>query len=259
MSITIWLNVKFSLPCACILLFISSFGVKAQKYDSAKFSYVNFYFNTQVAIPSREFRDVIKNDFGNLGYGIATGVVLSPLLENKASPVLLGLDFGYFTYGKEKQIASSTSPALKTTHNVFTWNGIGRLRPRFERGAITPFVDGLLGLKLYNTKTKIDKNIIDFIFNDDQREVINNVKDTGVNFGLGAGFYVNQKVNGGPGFMIRCLYLWGDEVNYVVRNSLKVDSNGFVTYETARANTTMFIIQLGINASALKTLVTSPD
>jgi hypothetical protein len=230
----------------------------AQKYDSSRFSYINFYFNTQVAIPSREFREVIKNDFGNLGYGIATGVTLSPLFENKASPLLIGLDFGYFTYGQEKQRATSTSPPLKTTYNVFTWNGIGRLRPRFHRGAVTPFIDGMLGLKLYNTKTKIDKNIIDFIFNDDQREVINNVKDTGLNFGLGAGFYVNSKT-GYPGFTLRALYLWGDEVNYVVRNSLKVDANGFVTFDTARANTTMVIVQLGINAVALKTLIAAVD
>lgn len=228
----------------------------AQQADSSKFSYVNFYFSPQLAIPNKELREVTQNNLGNLGYGLTTGLVLSPLLENKPSPVLLGLDFGYIKYGQEKQSATSTSPPLKTTHNIFTWNAIGRLRPRFEHGSVTPFIDGLLGLKLYNTKTKIDKNVIDFIFNDDQPEVINNVKDTGLNYGLGAGLYTNKN---GAGFTLRVLYLWGDEVNYVVRNSVVVDSNGYVTYQTGRANTSMVLIQLGVNASALKTLVTTRD
>lgn len=242
-----------------IILLFSSASMYGQKYDSSKFSFINFYITVQTAIPEKEFREAINNDFGNVGYGISTGVVLSPLLEHKPSPVLLGLDFGYFTYGQEKQKATAVAPPLKTTYNVFTWNAIGRLRPKFERGQITPFVDGLLGLKLYNTKTKIDKNIVDFIFNDDQREVINNVKDTGLNYGLGAGFYTNPKNKNNAGFTLRVLYLWGDEVSYVVRNSVKVDTNGFVTFDTGRANTSMIIIQLGISASALKTLVTVAD
>lgn len=244
-----------------VLLFASTSLVKVhgQKYDSSKFSYINFYFNTQVAVPSKEFRAAIKNDFGNLGYGLATGIVISPLLENKPSPVLLGIDFGYFKYGQDKQASTSTSPPLKTTYNVFTWNGMARLRPRFQRGPITPFADGLLGLKLYNTKTKIDKNVVDFIFNDDQPEVINNVKNTSLNYGLGVGFYTNPKTQTHPGFTLRVLYLWGDDVTYVVRNSVKVTSTGDVTFETARANTSMILIQLGISATALKTLVTSAD
>jgi len=245
-----------------IVLLFTSVGlmkVYGQKYDSSKFSFINFYFNTQVAIPHKEFREAIQNDLGNLGFGLATGVVLSPLLENKPSPVLLGIDFSYFKYGQDKQSATVTSPPLKTTYNVFTWNGVARLRPRFQRGSITPFADGLLGLKLYNTKTKIDKDVIDFIFNDSQPEVINNVKSTGLNYGLGVGFYTNPKQQTNPGFTLRALYLWGEDVNYVVRNSVKVTPGGDVTFETARANTSMVLIQLGITATALKTLVTSAD
>jgi len=231
----------------------------AQKYDSIRFSSVNFYLAFQSAVPSNEFRKVIDNQFGNLGYGIGTGIVISPLGENRPSPILLGLDFGYFTYGQEKHEATSTTPALKTSHNVFTWNAIGRLKPKQYRGRVTPFVDGLLGLKLFNSKTKIDKNISHIIFNDNQREVINNVKDTGLNYGLGVGFYTNPTKANHPGFTLRVLYLWGDEVKYVVRNSVMMDGNGNVTFSTDRANTSMVIVQLGITATALKTLLRSAD
>ena len=257
--ITISHNVKIKLLILLLLTGISLTNVSGQRYDSGRFSYVNFYFNTQLAIPTKEFRDAIQNELGNLGYGLATGILISPLLENKPSPVLLGLDFGYFKYGQDKQSGTSTSPPLKTTYNVFTWNGMGRLRPRFQRGSVIPFVDGLLGVKLYNTKTKIDKDIIDFIFNDNQPEVINNVKDTGLNYGLGLGFYTASKKQGVPGLTLRALYLWGDDVTYVVRNSVKLTPGGDVSFETARANTSMLMIQLGINAAALRTLVTTAD
>lgn len=242
-----------------VLFFVSVSLIKAygQKSDSLKFSYINFYFNTQVAVPSKEFREAIQNDLGNLGYGLATGIVISPLLENKPSPVLLGVDFSYFKYGQDKQSGTTTSPPLKTTYNVFTWNGMARLRPIYQHGAVTPFIDGLLGLKLYNTKTKIDKNVIDFIFNNNQPEVINNVKNTSLNYGIGAGFYTNPKNQSSPGFTLRLLYMWGNDVTYVVRNSVKVTPAGDVTFETARANTSMVLIQLGFTATALKTLITS--
>jgi len=219
---------------ALLFTSVSMMKVYGQKYDSSKFSYINFYFNTLIAVPHKEFREAIQNDLGNLGYGLNTGIVVSPLLENKPSPVLIGIDFGYFKYGQDKQNSTSTSRPLKTTYNVFTWNGVARLRPKFQRGAITPFVDGLLGLKLYNTKTKIDKDLIDIIFNDSEPEVINNVKNTGLNYGLGAGFYTNPKKQSNPGFTVRVLYLWGDDVTYVVRNSVNVTPGGDVTYATAQ-------------------------
>ena len=240
---------------ALILLLLIATAANAQ--DSLRFSTVHFFGGVQTAIPSYEFREVIDNSFGNLGFGLNAGLVLSPLAEKKPSPVLLGADFGYFTYGNEKQAGTSTSPKLKTTHNVFTWNAMARLKPKYHKGRVIPFADGLLGLKLFNSKTKIDKNVTDIIFNTDQREVINNAKDTGLNYGLGLGFYTSPKQSYKPGFQLRVLYLWGDDVKYVVRNSVVVDQNGFVTFLTDRANTSMIIVQLNFTALSLKTLVGS--
>lgn len=227
----------------------------SQNQDTLRFSNLQFYLSTQIAVPSEEFRKVIDNSFGNLGYGISTGLLISPFGEKKPSPILLGIDFGYFNYGIEKKAASGTTPPLKTTYNVFTWNGIARLQSPNYHGRITPFLDGLLGIKLFNTKTKIDKNLLNVVLNDNQPEVINNVKDTGINYGLGAGFVTNPKKVNGVGFSLRVLYLWGDNVKYVVRNSLSIDANKNVTFQTAEAKTTMLIVQLGLNASHIVKLV----
>jgi len=242
------------LTSSCLVIF-SVISCMGQPEDSLKFTTVNFYAGGQVAVPSAEFRNVINNSTGNLGYGLYTGLLMSPLGKNKPSPILLGIDFGFFTYGNEKQKSSGNMPSLKTTHNVFTWNAAARLKPLLHQGKVTPFFDGLMGLKLFNSKTKIDKDLANIIFNDNQNEVINNVRDIGLNYGLGIGFYTNPQKTNTAGFQLRLLYLWGDEVKYVVRNSVAVDANGNVSFETARANTSMVIIQIGFTALALKTLV----
>jgi hypothetical protein len=189
--------------------------------EIVKFSNLHFYLTGLIAVPQREFRAVIDNTFGNLGYGFGTGVLLSPLGERRPSPALIGIDFGYFNYGTDKIEGTSTVPNLKTTHNVFTWNGVIRFRPTIYRAAVTPFVDGMMGVKLFSTKTKIDKNLLNIVLNDNQPEVINNAKDTGFNYGLGIGIIANSKTENHTGFTLRLLYLWGDNVNYVVRNSVK--------------------------------------
>jgi len=226
--------------------------VSAQETDTTRFDYLSFYVNSQVAVPAKEFREVINNSVGDAGVGLAGGLLFSPLGRKKPSPVLIGIDIGYLNYGLEKINASSGDPALKITHNIYSFDGIGRLRPYNRKGKVTPFIDGLLGLKLYNTRVKIDKTFLDTIFNKDEAEVLKNVNNTGVNFGLGAGFYTNPTK--GIGFTMRAIYMWGDEVDYVVRNSMKIN-NGTLSYETASANTSMLTIQLGITGLSFINLV----
>ena len=76
------------------ILMISFWAITChgQQEDSIKFTTVNFYAGGQVAIPSAEFRKVIKNSTGNLGYGLYAGFLMSPLGKNKPSPILVGID-----------------------------------------------------------------------------------------------------------------------------------------------------------------------
>lgn len=223
--------------------------------DTIKFANLHFYLAGMIAVPQREFRDVIDNSFGNLGYGFNTGILLSPVGQKKPSPVLLGIDFGYIHYGIDKIEGTSTMPGLKTSHNIYTWNGTARLMPKLYSGAITPFVDGMLGVKLFSSKTKIDKNLLNIALNDNQPEVINNAKDYGLNYGLGLGFFTNSKNLSYTGFSLRLLYFWGDNANYVVRNSLRIDSNQNVTFQTGEAKTSMVMIQLGFTAPNVRKMV----
>lgn len=228
---------------------------KAQSQDTVRFDYLTFYVFGQVAVPSKEFREVINNSVGDLGVGLSGGFLFSPFGQKKPSPILLGVDIGGVNYGVDKISASSSSPPIKISHNIFSFDAVARLRPPDQHNKIvTPFVDGMLGLKMYNTRVKIDKDLLDVLFNNDQAEVLDNVNNSGLNFGLGAGFYTPPQNSRGAAFILRAMYLWGDQIDYVVRNSVKYN-NGTLTYQSATANTSMFLIQLGISGWTWRSMV----
>lgn len=206
----------------------------------------HFNFTGIVGIPSKELKEAVKNNFGDIGVGFATSILLNPFGKKKPSPILMGIDFSYITYGVDKIDETALTPPLKTTFNVYNISAAFRFLPKQSSG-FAPFIDGMIGSRIFNTRTKIDKDISDTILNEDQPEVINTTNDSGLCYTLGIGFF-NRKSNREElkgSFTFRILYTWGDDAEYIIRNSIHLDANNFVTYETARTRTDMFLIQLG--------------
>lgn len=250
MSITTWHNTASVLLITLVLVSGLNNRATAQTQDTVRFDYLTFYFFGQVAVPGKEFREAINNSIGNTGVGLAAGFLFSPFGQKKPSPILLGFDYSYQNYGVEKFNLPGFDSTIKVSHNIHTFNAVARLRPTNQHNLrITPFADGMLGLKLYNTRVKVDKNLVDALFNTDGESVFESVINTGLNFGIGGGFYTCPKGAGKPGFIFRMMYLWGDEIDYVVRNSVKYVNDTF-TYQTDRANTSMLLIQIGITGFA---------
>ncbi len=237
---------RFLLP----VLTLVGFRTEAQM-DSIRTENLSAYLTGQVAIPSAEFRSVINNSIFNLGAGLSAGFLFSPLGKKQASPALLGIDFGYFNYGIDKTPATSKTPPLKSTYNVFTWNGVIRIRPPVFHSRFVPFADGMIGVKVFNTITKVDKDALDLVLNNSQPEVLNRVNKSGLNYGIGVGFAAHGKNNENLAFTLRAVYMWGADIDYVVRGSLAIDSNGFITYQMSSVNTNILSIQLGLQFSSI--------
>lgn len=228
----------------------------AQEDDSYEFSDVpdpvHLGIYADVSIPSQQFKEAIDNGTGGVGAGFNFNVLASPYGRKKYSPVMLGVDFNYLHLGRDKVSESTTAPPYKTTYNYYTVCGATRLFLKKGEG-IVPFVDGMLGLKIYNTKTKIDKDAFQTIINDEQPEVIHSKNDNGLTYGVGVGFYNRryakdadgQTTMGKASFSLRVMYLWGDEIEYVKRGSVVID-NGTVTYDKGYTTTNMFVVQLGL-------------
>jgi hypothetical protein len=201
-------------------------------------------------VPSEELKKAVYNPAGGLGIGFGTNVLFNPKGRKGYSPVFFGVDFNYVTFGRDKQEQTSNSPPYKTSYNYYSISGLSRLFLTDKTEGFTPFVDGMLGLKVFNTRTKIDKNFFDTVVWEEEEEVLNTTNDTGLGYGLGLGFYTRKdKSEGGDfgTFTLRVLYLWGDKTSYVKRGSVKVIDNSRVEYETGYTRTNMILIQLGIN------------
>ncbi|MBX2966252.1 MAG: hypothetical protein KF845_08920 [Cyclobacteriaceae bacterium] len=202
-----------------------------------------------VGIPSKELKDAVDNPIGGTAVGFGFNALFNPKGKKGYSPVFIGADFSYVTFGRDKQPSTATSPPYKTSFNYYGISGISRLFLSSKAEGFVPFIDGQLGAQIFNTRTKIDKNVLHLVFNDDQPEVINTTNDAGLNYGIGIGFYTRKSTNenGGhdPSFTLRAMYHWGDRSKYVKRGSLEVD-NGTVTYESGYTRTNMFMVQLGI-------------
>jgi hypothetical protein len=213
---------------------------------------VHFAGYANVTIPSADFKKAIDNDTGGVGVGFGFNVLANPYGKKRSSPVLLGIDFNYLTFGRDKIEASGNVPPYKTSYNYYTIGGIGRYIIPKSRG-FTPFIDAMLGMKIYNTRTKIDKDALQTVIDKQQEEVINSNNDTGLTYGVGVGFF-NRKfktnesgealTTNNASFSLRLMYLWGDEIGYVKRGTVVVE-NGFVSYETGYTKTNMILIQLG--------------
>jgi hypothetical protein len=238
-----------------IIPIITTFTSWAQSdsiYDISPYAVhdkINFHINAVVAVPLNELREAIKNKFGNVGVGFSTGILANPFGKKKPSPIFVGGDFSYLTYGVDKIDQTVNNPPLKSTFNVYNIHAAGRMLITQDK-VFVPYIDGLIGARIFNTRTKIDKDLLDTILNDDQPEVLNTTNDTGLSYGLGLGFYTRRPKNSTEenqvSFTLRILYTWGSEARYVVRDSIEINQDGLIEYQTEQTKTDMLSIQLGI-------------
>ena len=207
---------------------------------------IHIYLLPQIAVPLGELKDVIQNSYGNVGIGIAAGALFNPFGKTKPSPILIGLDFGYLIYGVDKIPANAIHGNIKSSFNIYSIGMAGRLMAN-QHGRFTPFLDGVIGAKIFNVLTKFDKNLISTLVNPEP-EVIDSYDNVSLNYSVGVGFF-NRKPGshfGRGSFSVRLLYSWGLETRYVLRNSVYIDVNNKVQYQTANTQTNMFIIQFGL-------------
>jgi len=232
------------------LLTAGSMHAHAQETKTEPFT-ISVYANA--GIPSKQFKEAVSNQFEGTGVGIGSSVLFNVKGKKELSPLALGIDFSYLTFGRDKIAATSGAPPHKTTFNFYSVSAVSRVILSKRETGFTPFIDGMVGVKIVNTRTKIDKNVLNILLNNDQPEVINNTNDYGLGYGLGMGWYTRKMAGdngqGTASFTLRIMYLWGDQTSYVKRGSMQVN-NGYVSYETGHTNTNMVLIQLGIFISS---------
>ncbi|MBX2963589.1 MAG: hypothetical protein KF687_13840 [Cyclobacteriaceae bacterium] len=233
--------------CLATLCYLN---LSAQSYEEYEFEQEHETYQVSLLVTGGATLGDFKDIAGGSVVGTGFNALFNPKGKREYSPIFVGLEFSYVTFGRDKQAENADYPALKTTFNDYSISGAARFFPTQNKTGFTPFLDGLLGLKILNTRTKVDKDLFDTLFSDDAPEVIHTTSNTGLGYGLGGGFYtrkaLNDNGNRDVSFTFRIMYTWGDKTSFVKRDSLKVDINNGVTYETAYVNTNMIVFQLGI-------------
>jgi hypothetical protein len=207
---------------------------------------VSIYGN--VGVPSPEFKKAVNNSSGGAAIGFGGNILFNTGGKKKLSPVAFGIDLSYQYFGRDKIEATSSLPPYKTSYNLWNLSGVSRVILSKRAKGFVPFVDGMLGLKIFTTRTKVDKSALASVLGDEE-ELIGVKNYNGLGYGVGMGWYTRkpQDEEEKTSFSLRVMYLWGDRIEYVKRGSVQVD-NGNVTFETGYTYTNTILIQLGFTA-----------
>jgi hypothetical protein len=211
-------------------------------------AHISFYGN--LGFPMGEFRQTIQNSIGGNGVGLGTSMLFNPKKESAFSPVMIGFEVNYLHLGTEKTPESTFLPQLKTSYNYITLGPVIRAVLSQKDQGIIPFVDGFVGMKLLNTKTRIDNTIVDTLLDQEYLESLLSTNYEGLGYGLGVGFFTRKLdkggINVGNSFYLKLNYAYGDRLTYVKKGSIAVDSEGFITYKNGKTETGMLTLQAGI-------------
>lgn len=216
--------------------------------QSTEKTHISIYGN--LGFPIGEFRQSVNNSIGGNGVGIGMSALFNPKKEGYFSPVLIGLEANYLHLGTEKTPESTSLPRLKTSYNYVNFGPVIRaLLSQREQGLI-PFVDAFVGMKILNTKTRVDNTLVDTLLD---REILAKLLSTnyeGLSYGLGVGFFQRKIWEDGVGqkstFYLKLNYTYGDRLSYVQKGSIQVNPEGDISYQVGKTQTGLVSLQLGI-------------
>ena len=236
-------------------LFLSPCAFFVKRLSRLSFlTLVCFGFGVQSSVLAQEYqasidfitlipRGELRQNIDNNGYG-AGGQFLVRL---KNSPFLVGGDVGFANYGTERrrESISDTIPELElevsTTNNIFWTHAVIRAQP--SSGKVRPYLDGLVGLKHFYTRTSINSD-----FSDETIAASTNKRDTAFSYGVGGGVQIHL-ANLSPRSQIvldtKLRYLRGGEAEYLRKGSI-IRDGGDISFDLLRSRTDVLSFQVGV-------------
>jgi len=194
-------------------------------------------FNT--VIPQAEFKQNVKNN----GFGVSGNF----LVGLGRSPLLVGVDAGFSTYGHESRKVPLSGSIPDITVNVDTDNNIllthFLLRAQPRHGAVRPYVDGLVGFKYLFTKTTVNSDSSDEPLASD-----NNLSDFAFSYGVGGGVQARIARLGRSRellFDAKARYLWGNQARYLKEGSI-TRVGGVALFDVLSSRTNVVTLQFGV-------------
>ncbi|MBX3102709.1 MAG: hypothetical protein KF690_09390 [Bacteroidetes bacterium] len=195
--------------------------------------------NVTVAYPMKEMYTHMPSRWG-IGFGVHA--LARPV---KRVPLLLGADFNYSIYGRYKetlppQLADEKLEQV-VNNNILMLHAVARISPLDGVFPLRPYIEGLIGSKLFYTRWKLNSTIAG------ETEVVDsNTDESSVAFSYGMAGGLNVALGKNVCIDLRCAYLRGHSTEYVERVVRDPNGDGII-YHYGKTRTDMLVPQLGMS------------
>lgn len=190
----------------------------------------------EAAIPYGEFDAALDKQMAGLSANLTMPMGILP--------IDLGFDFAWARMASEKDVVAvneehieASTGDLRTRSEVYGYHGQVRLKP--FNGKVSPYIEGMAGLRQFTTKTEITVEGLDQPLMS-QRNTNSFVGSYGWAAGLqiapAKAFYIEARVE----------RLEGGQVEYVDPQSIAIDPDGEVSYATITSGANVVNVHLGI-------------
>lgn len=192
----------------------------------------------ELYIPTGDFDRVWARNFTGIGADFTYPI--------RRLPFDAGFGFGYAVMGKRSASASVQTSTqgvqpgeLTVKSKLYSYMGRVRLRPL--SGRISPYAEGLLGMRQFTTTSALDLDDPTLADVDDRRAnawtgCYGWAVGTLVTFGKKSQLYAEGRVE----------KVWGGRVSYVDSESISIAPDGEVSYGTLSSATDMVTVRLGV-------------
>ncbi len=190
----------------------------------------------EAGIPIGEFED----SWGREIFGFS-GNLTMPM---RLLPFDWGVDFAWGRMGGEskevtvnEEYLEVTTGDLRVHSDIFGYHGLLRLKP--FNGKVSPYIEGLAGVRQFTTRTVIDVDGLDAPLFEERNAnefIWSHGWAAGVQVAPGKNFYLELRVE----------QLNGGQVEYVDPNSITIGDDGLVEFGTLHSGVRVVNIHAGI-------------
>ncbi|TXK37030.1 hypothetical protein FVR03_16260 [Pontibacter qinzhouensis] len=225
-------------------LSIESYGQEEEPLQSVGTAYLGASY----AIPLGGYRQAYPQANA---LGGTFGLLLNP--RSYPSPLEVGVQVSYLSQGIDKNRSSFSNvyPIIKTSHSLVPLHLVARVKPQ-KPMRFKPYIDGLVGITIFNTRSKLKEDIFDFMRDDHEAIVLGKYRTTVFSCGIGAGMLLWESNSKNSFADIRVTYLQSPFTTYVRKRDVAVQQDGYPVYFFTRSETNMLQISLNISGVLTK-------
>ena len=193
-----------------------------------------------------------NGDFKNYYDGNPVGIGGAFLINGGRSPFSFGVGYSWQSMGKNDESIRVLegedingnpvygSGQMSVNSNIYTYHTMARFNPL--AGKVQPYIDAIAGFKSFTTKTTVtaDNGSYSEVVSEDRE-----AKDVAASYGWAAG--LKLEVTGGIMVEGRVESLLGGQTTFVDPESILIDKDGNLSYDSIQSKTNVTVFQLGIS------------